>query len=439
MIGLVSSKTDVDASVGKARPVLTVVAEDGARREGVSLLDEVVREGARRMLAAALEAEVDAYLAELADQRDERGRRLVVRNGHAEPRRVMTAAGAVEVRTPRVNDRRTDPETGERRRFRSQILPPWCRKSPKVAEVLPLLYLHGLSTGDFVPALEQFLGSAAGLSAATITRLTKQWGEDYAAFTQRDLSTVDYVYVWADGVHVNVRLDEDKLCLLVLVGVRVDGTKELVALADGYRESTGSWADLLRDCARRGMRAPVLAVGDGALGFWAALREVFPATAEQRDWVHKTANVLSALPKSAHPGAKAALAEVWGAEDKSHARAAAKRFADAYGAKFPKAVAKVTDDLDELLAFYEFPAEHWVHLRTSNPIESTFATVRHRTRITKGPGSRAAGLAMAFKLIEAAQDRWRAVNAPHLVALVRAGATFVNGQLVERPTETAAA
>jgi transposase-like protein len=225
----------------------------------------------------------------------------------------------------------------------------------------------------------------------------------------------------------------------VIIGVRADGTKELVALADGYRESTGSWADLLRDCARRGMRAPVLAVGDGALGFWAALREVFPDTREQRDWVHKTANVLAALPKSAHPGAKAALAEVWGAEDKSHAQAAAKRFDDVYGAKFPKAVAKVTDDLDELLAFYDLPAEHWIHLRTSNPIESTFATVRHRTRITKGPGSRAAGLAMAFKLIESAQDRWRAVNAPHLVALVRAGATFINGQLVERPTEVVAA
>jgi putative transposase len=224
----------------------------------------------------------------------------------------------------------------------------------------------------------------------------------------------------------------------VIIGVRADGTKELVALADGYRESTGSWADLLRDCARRGMRAPVLAVGDGALGFWAALREVFPDTREQRDWVHKTANVLAALPKSAHPGAKAALAEVWGAEDKSHAQAAAKRFDDVYGAKFPKAV-KVTDDLDELLAFYDLPAEHWIHLRTSNPIESTFATVRHRTRITKGPGSRAAGLAMAFKLIESAQDRWRAVNAPHLVALVRAGATFINGQLVERPTEVVAA
>jgi putative transposase len=366
-------------------------------------------------------------------------RRLVVRNGHAEPRQVVTVAGAVEVTAPRVNDKRTDPVTGERRRFRSQILPPWCRKSPKVAEVLPLLYLHGLSSGDFVPALESFLGSAAGLSAATVTRLTKQWTDDYHTWRQRDLSGVDYVYVWADGVHVNVRLDEDKLCLLVIVGVRADGSKELVALADGYRESTGSWSDLLRDCARRGMRAPVLAVGDGALGFWAALREVFPDTRAQRDWVHKTANVLAALPKSAHPGAKAALAEIWGAEDKRHAHTAAKRFADLYGAKFGKATAKITNDLDVLLTFYEFPAEHWVHLRTSNPIESTFATVRHRTRLTKGPGSRAAGLAMAFKLIEAAQDRWRAVNAPHLVALVRAGATFVNGKLVERPAETVAA
>jgi transposase-like protein len=419
--------------------VLTVVAEDGSRRQDVSLLDDIVREGARRMLTAALEAEVDAYLAEVAAERDERGRRLVVRNGHAEPRQVLTAAGAVEVCAPRVNDKRIDPNTGQRLRFRSVVLPPWCRKSPKVAEVLPLLYLHGLSTGDFVPALEGFLGSAAGLSAATITRLTKQWTDDYHAFCGRDLSDVDYVYVWADGVHVNIRLDEDKLCLLVIVGVRADGSKELVALADGYRESTGSWADLLRDCARRGMRAPVLAVGDGALGFWSALREVFPDTRQQRDWVHKSANVLAAMPKSAHPGAKAALAEVYNAEDKRRAQAAAKRFTDAYGAKFPKATAKITDDLDQLLAFYDFPAEHWIHLRTSNPIESTFATVRHRARVTKGPGSRAAGLAMAFKLIQSAQDRWRAVNAPHLVALVRAGATFHNGQLVERPAEPIAA
>src|SRR4030095_4083711 len=406
------------------------------------------------MLAAALEAEVDTYLAELAGERDERSRRLVVRNGHAEPRQVLTGAGPVEVRAPRgteqsgdpanrgaqrVNDSRVAPATGERKRFRSAILPPWCRKSPKVAEVLPLLYLHGLSSGDFVPALEQFLGSAAGLSSAAITRLTAQWTDDYHTWCKRDLSQVDYVYVWADGIHVSVRLDEDKLCLLVIVGVRADGTKELVALADGYREAAGSWGDLLRDCARRGMRAPVLAVGDGALGFWVALRQVFPETREQRDWVHKTANVLAALPKSAHPGAKAALAEIWGAEDKRHAYAAAKGFADLYGAKFRKASGKITDDLDVLLAFYDFPAEHWVHLRTSNPIESTFSTVRHRTRVTKGPGSRAAGLAMAFKLIEAAQDRWRAVNAPHLVALVRAGASFINGQLVERPADTASA
>lgn len=262
------------------------------------------------MLAAALEAEVDAYLAELASERDERGRRVVVRNVHAQPRQVISSAGAIEVRARRVNDKRSDPVTGQRKRFRSAILPPWCRKSPKVAEVLPLLYLHGLSSGDFVPALEQFLGSAAGLSPAAVTRLTAQWTDDYHTWRKRDLSQVDYVCFWADGIHGNVRLQEDKLCLLVIVGVRADSIKELVALADGYRESTGSWADLLRDCARHGMRAPVLAVGDGALGFWAALRDVFPETREQRDWVHKSTNVIAALPKSAHPGAKAALAEI---------------------------------------------------------------------------------------------------------------------------------
>jgi transposase-like protein len=240
----------------------------------------------------------------------------------------------------------------------------------------------------------------------------------------------------ADPYHINIRLEEHQLCLLVMIGVRADGRKELVALTDGYRESTESWADLLRDAARRGMRAPVLAMGDGALGFWGALREVFPATREQRCWFHKIANVLGALPKSAHPGAKKALAEIWNAEDKQHALDAVTSFKAAYGAKFGKAVAKITDDLEVLLAFYDYPAEHWIHLRTTNPIESTFATVRHRTKVTRGPGSRAAGLAMAFKLIEAAQDRWRAVNAPHLVALVRAGAQFVNGKLVERPDET---
>jgi putative transposase len=422
--------------------MLTVVPGDGSghetRKDGSpSLIDEIVREGARRMLAEALQAEVDAYIAAHAAERDESGRRLVVRNGYHQPREILTSAGAVEVTVPRVNDKRTDPVTGERKRYSSAIVPPWARKTPKITEVLPLLYLHGLSSGDFVPALGQFLGSSAGLSAAVITRLTETWKAEQRAFAARDLSAVDYVYLWADGIHVNIRLEEHKLCLLVMIGVRADGRKELIALADGYRESAESWADLLRDCARRGMRAPVLAVGDGALGFWNALREVFPQAREGRCWFHKTANVLAALPKSAHPGAKKALAEIWGAEDKDHALAAVKAFGTAYGAKFPKATAKITDDLDELLAFYDYPAEHWVHLRTTNPIESTFATVRHRTKVTKGPGSRAAGLAMAFKLIESAQDRWRAVNAPHLVALVRAGATFINGKLVERPAENA--
>jgi transposase-like protein len=402
---------------------------------GGSLLDELVRDGARQMLAAALQAEVAAYVEAHRSEVDEDGRRLVVRNGYHQPREVATAAGAVPVRQPRVNDRRVDEATGERRRFCSAILPAWARKSPQVAQVLPLLYLHGLSSGDFVPALEQFLGSAAGLSPATITRLTAQWQDDAAGFAARSLKGTDYVYVWVDGVHLKVRLEQDKVCLLVIVGVRADGRKELVAVTDGFRESSESWADLLRDCKRRGMRAPVLAVGDGALGLWKALRDVFPETAEQRCWWHKIGNVLAALPKSAHPGAKAALAEIYNAEDKAHARAAATAFNTAYGPKWPKAAAKVTDDLDVLLAFFDFPAEHWIHLRTTNPIESTFATVRLRTRVTKGPGSRAAGIAMAYKLLESAQARWRAVNAPHLVALVRAGAAFHNGKLVERPDE----
>jgi transposase-like protein len=422
--------------------MLTVVPGDGSGHEGgkdgsPSLIDEIVREGARRMLAEALQAEVDAYIAAHAAERDGNGRRLVVRNGYHQSREVLTSAGAVEVTVPRVNDKRTDPDTGDRKRFSSAILPPWARKTPKITEVLPLLYLHGLSSGDFVPALGQFLGSSAGLSATVITRLTETWKAEQRAFAVRDLSGVDYVYLWADGIHVNIRLEEHKLCLLVMIGVRADGRKELIALADGYRESAESWADLLRDCARRGMRAPVLAVGDGALGFWNGLREVFPQAREGRCWFRKTANVLAALPKSAHPGAKKALAEIWNAEDKPHALAAVKAFEAAYGAKFPKAAAKITDDAEELLAFFDYPCEHWVHLRTTNPIESTFATVRHRTKITKGPGSRAAGLAMAFKLIESAQDRWRAVNAPHLVALVRAGATFINGKLIERPGENA--
>ena len=419
--------------------MLKVVQEgnESCESAGGSLLDEIVRDGARQMLAAALQAEVAAYVEAFADQVDEAGRRLVVRNGHHAPREVTTAAGAIPVRAPRVNDRRIEETSGERKRFASAILPAWARKSPKVAEVLPLLYLHGLSSGDFAPALEQFLGSGAGLSAASITRLTAQWQDEAAAFNKRSLAGTDYVYVWVDGIHLKVRLEQDKVCLLVIIGVRADGTKELVALDDGHRESSESWADLLRSCKRRGMRAPVLAVGDGALGFWAAVRQVFPATREQRCWFHKIANVLNALPKSAQAAAKTALAQIWSAEDKEHATTAAKAFAADYGVKWPKAAAKIIDDLDVLLEFYDYPAEHWIHLRTTNPI-STFATVRLRQRVTKGPGSRAAGVAMAFKLIESAQNRWRAVNAPHLVALVRAGAQFKKGKLVERTDEPAA-
>ena len=397
-------------------------------------MDEICRDGARRMLAAALLAEVAAYVEANAGQLDEDGHRLVVRNGYHDQREVITSAGAITVRAPRVNDKRLDEATGQRMRFASAILPAWARKSPKVSEVLPLLYLHGLSTGDFAPALEQFLGSGAGLSPAVITRMVKGWQDEAGAFGRRSLTGVDYVYCWVDGIHVKVRLEQDKVCLLVMIGVRADnGRKELIALADGFRESSESWADLLRDAKRRGMRAPVLAVGDGALGFWKAVRDVFPETREQRCWFHKTGNVLAALPKSAHPGAKKALAEIWNAENKALARKAAGVFAAEYGAKWPKAAAKITDELDVLLAFFDYPGQHWVHLRTTNPIESTFATVRLRQRVTKGPGTRAAGIAMAFKLIQAAQTRWRVVNAPHLVPLVRAGAKFKDGQLVNQP------
>jgi len=289
------------------------------------------------------------------------------------------------VKAPRVNDRRVDPDTGERKRFSSAILPAWARKSPQMSEVLPLLYLRGLSTGDFGSALEQFLGSGAGHSATTITRLTSQWQDEARAFAARDLSGTDYVYLWVDGIDLKVRLDQEKLCLLVMLGVRADGRKELVAITDGYRESMQSWADLLRDCKRRGMSAPVLAVGDGALGFWKAVREVFPTTKEQRCWFHKQANVIAALSKSAHPSVIAAMREICNAEDIDKAQVAVKAFEVGFGAKYPKVVAKITDDLDTLLEFYHYPAEHWIHLRITNPIESTFATVCLRTKVTKGP------------------------------------------------------
>jgi len=391
-------------------------------------LDGLAREGARRMLAVALELEVEAYLAKHADARDERGHALVVRNGKARPRKVTVGSGTLEVEAPRVHDRRP----GEK--FTSRILPPWMRRSPKVNEVIPLLYLRGLSTGDFREALPVLLGEAAsGLSPANINRQMGVWEAEIAAWRRRDLSEVDYVYVWADGVHVNVRLGEqDRLCLLVMIGVRPDGTKELIAVEDGHRESTESWAHLLRDLRRRGMRAPALAVGDGALGFWAAVRDVWPETREQRDWVHRMANVLDKLPKRLQRPAKAALREIMNAPTRADAVKGIDRFEADYGAKYPKAITSLRRDQDRLLTFFDFPAEHWKHIRTSNPIESTFATVRLRQRVTKGPGSRIRGLTMAFKLIQMAQDRWRKLNGSHLLPLVRAGVQFTDGEQVER-------
>lgn len=408
----------------------THAAPDGGGDGAPVDLDELCRLAAQQMLAVALEAERRAYLDAHAGARDERGHREVVGNGYHRPREITTAAGRVEVTAPRVDDRR------DGQQFTSAILPPYMRRSPKVTEVLPVLYLRGLSTNDFAPALEGFFGSAAGLSPSTIQRLTEAWRVEHARWCQRDLSAVDYVYVWADGVYVNVRLTDtdgnaDRLCLLVIVGVRPDGTKELVAVTDGHREDTESWADLLRDLRARGMTAPEVAVGDGALGFWAALAQVFPTTQVQRCWVHKVANALAALPKRTHGDAKAALAKIYLAETRAAAVDAAQEFASEFAA-YPKAVAKITGDLDVLLTFFDFPVEHHKHLRTTNVIESTFATVRLRQRTTKGPGCRDAGVAMAYKLLDAAQARWRRINGHELVALVRAGATFIDGHLQER-------
>jgi transposase-like protein len=423
-----------EAVHGKVRRMLRIIASDQAEQDALKLdLDALVREGARRMLLTALKAEVDEYISQHTGMRDEAGHALVVRNGVSEPRRVTTTAGELEVQAPRVNDRR------DGRRFTSAILPPWARRSPKVADVLPVLYLRGISTKDFEPALAEFFGSEAGLSASTIQRLRREWSQELTAFQRRDLSQVDYVYLWADGVHFSIRLEEDRLGCLVLLGVRADGRKELVAVGDGFRESTESWAEVLRDLKRRGMRAPMLAIGDGALGFWGALREVFPKTREQRCWVHKLANVLDAVPSSLRPKIKAALHNIMNAENKEAADLALDRFQETYAAKYSKAADKLVKDREVLLAHFDFPAEHWIPLRTTNAIESTFATVRLRTNTTKGAGSRSAGLAMAYKLRDEAQARWRSVNAPHLVALVRAGATFVDGIKIEREDQKYAA
>jgi transposase-like protein len=400
----------------------------GEGNEGRISLDELAREGALRMIAAALEAEVDEYVASFVDERDEDGKRLVVRNGKAKERKLTVGSGTVPVRAPRVNDKRVD-EQGERQRFSSRILPAYARRSPKVTEVLPVLYLHGLSTGDFSPALRDLLGEdASGLSPSSIQRLTEAWQAEHAAFCKRELRFHRYAYLFVDGVNVAVRLGEDaKLCLLVVIGVREDGAKELLAVEDGYRESEDSWSAVFRDLRDRGLNEPKLVTGDGALGAWAALRTVFPGTREQRCWVHKTANCLDALPKRLQPRAKGLLHEMAEAPSRADARKALERFRDEFDAKYPKAVAKLDKDWDALTAFFDFPAEHWRHLRTTNPIESSFATVKLRTKVTKGAGSKKAALAMAYKLLDAAQERWRRCNGHELVADVLDGVKFKDG------------
>jgi putative transposase len=410
-----------------------------ASEEITITLDELAREGARRMIAAALRAEADEYVARFADELDEDGHRLVVRNGRARQRKVTVGSGTVPVRGPRVNDKRVDEETGERRRFSSKILPAYARRSPKVTEVLPILYLRGLSTGDFRPALEDLLGEdASGLSPSTISRLCKEWEAHHEQFRKRHLGFSRYCYLFVDGVHVQIRLGEDdRLCLLVVIGVREDGEKELLAVEDGYRESTESWAGVLRDLKRRGLNCPRLVVGDGALGTWAALRDVFPEAAEQRCWVHKTARVLDALPKRLQPKAKGMIYEIAEAPTRADAKQALERLREEYGAKYPKALDKLDRDWKPLTAFYDFPAEHWRHLRTTNPIESSFATVKLRTRVTKGAGSKTAALAMAYKLLVTAQERWRRFNGHELITEVLDGATFKDGvKLTDDETRT---
>jgi len=418
--------------------MLKVVDERAGREagEGIQTLDEIALSGARQMLAKALEEEVAAYIERYTDERDEEGRRLVVRNGVGHrARKVTCGAGTIAVKAPRVNDKRVD-ERGERQRFTSQILPPYMRRSPKVAEVLPVLYLRGLSTGDFKPALTALLGEdAAGLSATNIARLTAVWEDEYRAYRRRSLADRDYVYVWADGIHFNVRLEDDRLCTLVLIGARPDGEKELIAIEDGYRESSESWRSVLRDLKRRGMQAPVVAVGDGALGFWKAVQDVWPETSEQRDWCHKMANVLDKLPKRLQGKAKSLLRDAMYAETQEQAEEHIDAFAAEFSPKYDKAVTCLTKDRQALLTFFDFPAEHWKHLRTTNVIESPFATVRLRQRVTKGAGNRTKALTMAFKLLEMAQLRWRRLDGSHLLPLVRAGATFVDGVQKERHHE----
>jgi putative transposase len=406
---------------------ILAVPESPAR----DVLTDLLRAGARRLLAQAVEAEVAAWIDDHAHLRDDRGRRQVVRNGHLPERSIQTGIGAVEVQQPRVRDRRP---ADQRETFTSAILPPYLRKTRSLEGLLPWLYLKGVSTGDFSEALQALLGpDAPGLSATTITRLKAAWEDEFAAWSKRSLEGKRYVYVWADGVHFNIRLEGGRQCILVLMGATAEGKKELIAVADGYRESEQSWKELLLDVKARGLEIePSLAIGDGALGFWKAIRQVWETTREQRCWVHKSANILDKMPKGAQPKAKAALHDIYGAETRAEAEKAFDLFVTTYGAKYPKATECLVKDRGALLTFYDFPAEHWVHIRTTNPIESVFSTVRLRHDKTKGSGSRTACLTMVFKLMESASKGWRSLNGSPLLVEVVKGTVFKDG-IKEKP------
>jgi putative transposase len=391
-------------------------------------LEQIARRGARLALQKAIEDEVAEYLEAHREVLDASGRRMVVRNGHKPPRTILSALGPIEVNQPRVDDRRVD-ENGVRVRFTSKILPPYLRKTKSIEELVPWLYLKGISTGEMSDALVHLGFDGSGLSATSVTRMTEDWQDQYQRWNKRDLSGKHYVYIWADGIYFGCRLTDDRPCVLVLMGATADGRKELIAMIDGQRESEESWRSLLLDLKDRGLvEPPKLATGDGSLGFWRALAQVFPSTIHQRCWVHKTMNVLDKLPKSVQAKAKSDLHEIWMSATKADAIKAFDRFIEVYGTKWPRAAECLEKDRAELLAFYDFPAEHWQHLRTSNPIESTFATVRLRTYRTKGPGSRVAGLAMAFKLAEKAQSTWRKLNGSEKLQDLIDGIAYVDGE-----------
>ena len=402
---------------------IQIKAAEEASEVCQNLLEATLRRGAQRLLAEAIEQEVEDYVQAHEKEHDVHGRRMVVRNGHLPGRKIQTGIGPIAVQVPRVDDRR------EGWRFTSAILPPYLRKVPSLENLIPTLYLMGVSTSDMERALEALLGPGArGISASTVVRLKEVWQEEYAQWNSRDLSDKHYVYLWVDGIYFNVRLEEDRPCVLVVVGALADGTKELVAIEDGERESKLSWTQLMAGLKRRGLsRPPQLAVGDGALGFWPALEEQWSSCKGQRCWVHKTANVLDKLPKKQQPAAKSAIHEIYMAATRAEADKAFEAFGQTFGDKYPKAWACLTKDREQLLNFYHFPAAHWVHLRTTNPIESSFAMVRHRSRQTKGCGSREATLALVYKLGRECERKWRRLNRHELIDKVIQGIIFVDG------------